>query len=736
MRRLVVATTVLSGTALAHGAKAQVTIEEVLVTAQKRDALAQDVPIALSVLPQSMLENLGITRVEDLRDVVPGLEVVSNNPSDNIIAMRGVVALGGNIAPVGYYLDETPVSTFASSAPDVALWDLQRVEVLRGPQGTLFGDGSMAGTIRAIANKPNTEGFAGRIAGSWSEYDGGGENVDLKGMLNVPLGDTFAVRALGSYLDDGGYIEVPELNQSGANAYEVTTLKLAGRWVPSDSLTVDASWTNYDLEQGRSNDQTSPGVYDPLGTFLPGFALPLTMKDRRDLEYDLYNLTLNWDLGAFTLVSATSHFDQDGNSFADLNTVVPGFFFGAPVAPLLVDTSAAQISEIAAVQSTTQEFRLVSNGDQRLDWTVGVFYRDEERIDRTGFDLRVNADGAIFGVPGVVVPIADEYAPYTYEDAWEALAVFGEVDYELTDTLTINIGLRYYEDDRKTDYTILPSPVFGLVEEQGRVTGDDDAWSPKFALSWGASEDVTVFASVSKGFRSGDINLNHRLRPEEISPGYSAETLWTYEAGLKSLLAPNLQANFYVYYNDWQDLQLGVVTPDGLLAFTENTGAADATGTELEVAWQPMSGFTVMGSVSWVDAQIKETVLAGDSALEIATAGNKLPIVPEWSGSLSADYSRSFGSGLMLRVGGSYSYRDRTFSDAANAANQENDSYSVLNMRLGLEAEAWGLFLFGRNITGSEDTTFRRQPVQLLPEVVFSTYIPPRRVGVEFSYRF
>ncbi len=714
-------------------------LEEVIVTATKREGVAQDIPLALSVLPENFIESNAIRSIEDLRDFVPGLEVVSVQPSSNIIGMRGVVALGGPISPVGYYLDETPLSAFGSNAPAMALWDLQRVEVLRGPQGTLFGDGSMAGTIRAITNKPDTEAFSGRVWIDGYSYDGGNNGYNLRALLNMPVSDTLAFRISAGYKDDGGYITNVNFDDDGDNAYDETSVRAAMRWLPGENTVVDLSYTGYRLNMGNDNAQTSPGIYDPDNFFPPGFVIPAVERDVRKMDYDLFNLTIEHDFSNFSLVSATSYYDSSGSSFEDLNYVIAGFFFGGPVADFLPGSTAADVIPTDDQTTFTQEIRLVSNGDNRLDWTVGAFYKDLDRSIVSGFDLRVFLDLALEDpeLAGIVIPIADELGLADQSSDAQSWAIFAELDYELTDTVSLTGGLRYYEDTRDSLITALTdSEIFGIPA--GDLTpgsGDDNALSPKLGLSWKTSDTTTLFASASKGFRSGDANANHIMDPELIPVDYGAETLWTYEIGVKSNPTDKLLTNFYLYYNDWTDMQLLLVTENGLFSYTDNVGSATATGAELEVMYLVSNDLSLTLSASYIDAEIGETVISPDG-VEVANEGNEIPFIAPFTANLGFDYSHPFGNNMSFVASGNYAYKDRTFSDAANAENQKNDSYDMLNARIGVQWENWGIYAYGRNLANTDATTLKTQPIGVLNDVIFSIYVPPRSFGLELQASF
>jgi len=693
-------------------------IEEVIVTAQKREQAVQDIPISIFAVTGDTLEQAGINSLEGIRDIAAGLEIVSVSPGAVQIAMRGVTNLSGTIestAAVGYYLDETPVSSFATAMPEFAMWDANRVEVLRGPQGTLFGEGSMGGTIRVITNKPDSSDFYGRVQAEVSTVDGGETGWAGRGVVNIPLAeDTLALRLTLSHIDQGGWVEVPDIDEKDTNAIQSTDLRAALRWTPSDKLTVDLSYMYQDLELDNTFGQTSPGVLDPQDQL--SYAGPVGQLSTEASDYDLFNLTIDYDLGFASLVSATSSFNQDRSWLDDL----------APQMPLFFGTSGPSSNSPGntTVDVFTQEFRLVSIGDERLDWTTGVFYKTNDREAEQAF---------YFDLPdwGLV-----DKAASLQESSADSWAVFAEIDFEFTDRWSGQLGGRYYSDDRELTTTDLEdSLIFGTVA--GTVTsgsGSDSHFSPKVALTW-TGDDTLFYAKVANGFRSGGTNPNQSFRPDQIPDIFGPEELWSYELGLKNTLAGGqVQLNAYIYFNDWTDLQLGFVTDDGLFGYTENAGSAESKGGELEFLWLPTDGLTLAVNLGYTNAKITEDVYNAFGEL-IAAAGNKIPFVPEWSLGATLDYVWPVSDNLEGVVHLGYAFRDENYSEPSNDEARENDKYNQVRLRGGIQGERWGLYAFVTNLLNEEDTTYKIRPVAATP-LTYTTYVRPRTIGVEASWNF
>lgn len=692
-------------------------IEEVIVTAQKREQAAQDIPISLFAVTGDTLEQAGINSLEGIRDIAAGLEIVSVNPGAVQIAMRGVTNLSGGIestAAVGYYLDETPVSAFATAMPEFAMWDANRVEVLRGPQGTLFGEGSMGGTIRVITNKPDSSDFYGRVQAEVSTIDGGDTGYAGRGVVNIPLAeDTLALRLTLSHIDQGGWVDVPDLDEEDTNNIQSTDIRAALRWTPSDKLTVDLSYMYQDLELDNTFGQTSPGVLDPQDQL--SYAGPVGQLSTEASDYDLINLTIDYDLGFASLVSATSSFNQDRSWLDDLTPQMP-LFFGIP--------GTSDSTGSTTVDVFTQEFRLVSIGDERLDWTTGVFFKtnDREAVQTFFFDLPA------WGLVDQAASLQESSA-----DSW---AVFADIDFEFTDRWSGQLGGRYYSDDRELTTTDLEdSLIFGTVA--GTVTsgsGSDSHFSPKVALTW-TGDDTLFYAKVANGFRSGGTNPNHSFKPDQIPDIFGPEELWSYELGLKNTLAGGqVQLNAYVYFNDWTDLQLGFVTDDGLFGYTENAGSAESKGGELEFLWLPTDRLTWAVNLSYTNAKITEDVYNAFGEL-IAAKGNKIPFVPEWSLGTTLDYIWPVSDKLEGVVHLGYAFRDANYSEPSNDEARENDKYNQVRLRGGIQGERWGLYAFVTNLLNEDDTTYKLRPVAATP-LTYTTYVRPRTIGVEATWDF
>lgn len=691
-------------------------IEEIVVTAQKRENLARKVPISLFAESGHNLRQAGIDSVGALADIAAGVELVNEHTGRMQIVVRGVTNLSDvaldSTAAVGYYVDESPLSSFMpNQLIDMGLWDVERVEILRGPQGTLFGEGSMGGTIRVIMRKPDPLDFGGEVVGSWESVTDGDTGYGIKATLNAPLiNDELALRINLSTADRPGYIDIPDLGIEDANDVDHRGARLALGWTPNDRTDLQLSYMDQSTDLESNSWATSRGAFDPRSEG-PLWAPPLRLSPQ-DNRARLYNLTLNYDLDLGTFVSVTSYIDSEQYSLDDFSQLTTAQF-GTP------GSFAQELDRTA--DSLIQEFRLSSNNDT-LTWTAGAFFKRHQR----GGGLVVEVDIPDMGLLDI--------AKVRYDIEVNSYALFGEVDYKLSDRWALQAGGRYYADDRTTTRTALTSSIiFGTVA--GTTFGDSasaDDFAPSIGLSWTGDQKL-FYARAAKGFRAGGINLSSVFVPNVIPLQFEAEELWAYETGFKSRMSDDrLQLHASVYFNRWRSIQVGQ-RATGLYFYTSNAGEAGALGTEIEFTVQATDNLVLGASLALIDTEMKETILDSLGRV-VVEKGNSIPLTPKTKLSLSAYYSWLVTSKLNATAFARWAYRSETHTNVLNAPIVANDSYDVVFVRFGIEGESWAAYLSANNLFDEEATVFR-QTVEPFP-LVSSTYVQPRTVQLELQWDF
>ncbi len=678
-----------AGAAIAQGTseRSTTTLQEIIVTAQKREERLLDVPIAISAITGQALLDSGASQLADFLESTPGVGIVDDQRGTQNIQIRGISSTYGN-ATVGYYLDELPFTYIGNTqVPDVRTYDLDRIEILRGPQGTLYGEGSIGGTIRILTKDPDLAAFDGAVDLDGSSTTDGGDSWAAKGMLNAPFGDGKAgLRVVASHEDYGGWVDNSVTGDDDINVREIDNARVKFRLKPNDRLDVILSaWFT-------RNDAT--GTTDSL----PDRTTPIPPDDFK-MEYDLYGATIRYGFDAFELVSATSLMDYKNDFVSELA--------GAPFT----------IFEDQDLLS--QEFRLTSTGEGTFRWTAGLFYRDIDR--RTFVDLQAFA-------------ITQDQ---TQES--ESYAVFGELTWSLLDQkLDLTLGARYFEDDRLFSEPVDPALLDFLQQLNPdfspTVTPKFDSFSPRLNLAYRVNEDWLVYGNVAKGFRTGQAQpvislvlatLAGVALPTSIDP----EELWSYEVGAKgSFWNGRAVLEGAVYYNDWKDIQtLVVLSPQPPVAGLVNGGDAETMGIEAGLTLQPNDGLMLQFNGSYVDAQYTEDI-AGTPVQD----GDRIVGVPELTLSAAATYRWSMTESLDGFVRGSVQYT----SDRVDVASGflPSDETTTLDLRLGLERGGLGVYLYGENLT-DEDGAISPTPPPAGPDGI-ATRFRPRTYGLNLRYEF
>ncbi|HWE98515.1 MAG TPA: TonB-dependent receptor [Caulobacteraceae bacterium] len=678
-------------------------VAEVIVTATKREQTLQSAPLAVTALTGQVITKMGGSDFADIAGAVPGLSLESDRAGENQTYIRGISEVAGAAPTVGVYMDEIPITTFSGEQVNLKTFDVSRVEVLRGPQGTLYGEGSEGGTIRIVTNKPNSTAYQAEIYAVGSGTDHGGANGEVDGMVNIPLvTDKLALRLDALWSDYDGWITNPIIGKTHYNTDTDFTGRATLRFTPDDKTTVDLAY----MHQYANSDGPSQG--DANYVDFAGTAEP------RNDRFDVYSLTVSHDFGFATLTSATGYFERGSLSHNDFTSVAPilSLLFGVPV-------RTADIVRPNDQNSITEEVRLVSDPGGPLAWTLGGFYKHD------------SIDIANTSETNPVLPVS--VFNLSVDDTSNQYAVFGEGDYAITGQLHLVAGLRYFSEDRDTTSAVgglLPLVLSGTSFSGMRQTASNSQLTPKISLNYKFSDDALVYVTASSGFRAGDINPYAFLFPGAPS-SFGPEKLWNYEIGAKtSWLDRRLVINAAVYDIEWQDIIINAAAPNPLFGYSVNGGSAHSTGVELEATAIPVTGLTLSFAGDYDDAKIDHVSTAGAGVL--ATPGATLPFAPKVKLYGSAEYDFPvMETGWSGRARVDVSYNGLNYSNISDLPATINHPYTTVNLRAGVSRDHLDLTVFADNV-GDE----RGELVALDNGTGESVLIRPRTIGVSLDKRF
>jgi len=695
--------------ALAEDALSGFEIEEIVVTAQKRETSLIDTPISVSVTTGEQIEARGINTALDLSYAVPSFSVQERRPGRQLYTIRGIGNVFGSSSLVGVYLDDVDITATGARAyqVDLSLYDLERVEVLRGPQGTLYGAGSVGGTVRFITKKPDLNEFEGKVEASVFGTEEGDPSYGVKGAINVPIADDlFALRATLNYADEGGWIDRPLAGIDDANDSDLVNVRLSGLLQPSEKFQALATVIVHRNDRGASNVANLSLEDSEQAAFID----PANFDTSLEVDNEFYGLTLTYDFDFATLTSATGQLKTE-NSLSDLRL----FPFGPPrPVPYL----GFQRREIEEATVFTQELRLNSSGEGDLDWVFGYFYREEE-YDSIGEGVAVGCiDHPVLGrlcrpSPNIPPPVS------FLNESW---AIFGNLDYSVTDRFAVGAGLRYFEDDREVYDVFTNNP---MNDQQG----DFDDVSPRIYASYALNDDINLYASYSQGFRSGGFNTPALAALGEQET-FDVENVDSFEVGAKMNLAGDaLYAEVALFYSDYSDIQGVVINFELVQLVTKNLGEAEIQGVDLSLVWRPTEHLTLSLNGNYTDHEFTKVPVGGSQVV-----GDPIDLVPDYNYSLIADYRFNWTDRYQGYVRLQYNEQDSFVFINRNSflvnPVDESDVIGLLSASIGAQIGDATIELFGRNLTDETGT--------ITPDKHASreTQYRRRSIGVRAMYEF
>lgn len=705
--------------------------DEIIVTATKRASTVQDVPFSINAQTQEDIQRSGSTTIEDLSRNVAGLAIQNLGPGQSQVSVRGVSAgqvvrdQPGVKEQVGIYLDESVIS-LSLFTPDIDLFDLNRVETLRGPQGTLFGSGSVGGTVRYITNQPNLNKVEGQVEANLNLVDGDDIGGHLKGAINFPLSDTLAIRAVGYHTEYGGFINARREGgdvDEDVNDGRRTGGRIALLFQPTGSISITPRIVYQEVRANGFNRQEVYNLYaNPFTSTRPRVNFNereqyLLLGEQFKDDTLIADLTASVGLGAVNLTSVTSYINRDILVSRDASALTGSVSVDLGFAPSAV-LLPSNLRDTTDLKQWSQELRLASTGSGPFQWVLGGFYSNVDRFYRQrlptpGYDA---ATDAVFPA-GTAVAVRNGFpanSPYNSDLPYDIRqsAVFGEASYDITEQLTATAGARYY--DFKEERSFKTGGLFSNLDNRTDKTKSNGI-SPRFILSYEASDKVTLNAQVAQGFRLGGVNdpLNLPLcsaQDAAIFGGYQDyddEKLWNYELGVKSQ-SRGLTFNAAAFYTDIKNLQTTLDAGSCSSRIVFNVPKAHSQGVEFEIALSPAAGFDFSLNGSWVEAEFDSTVVSGTGAvIGGIREGNRLPSVPRLQLSANASYSwpmaagEAFVAGSVQHVSSRYTQpsdqenNPRTFvhglpfggapASAATVVDLRLPDYQLVNLSAGIE---------------------------------------------------
>lgn len=689
-----------AGVAVAQGADetedAVARQKTVVVTAQKREEAITDVPMSLQAFGGELLEDTGLRDINDIIRTIPGAsEGFSASEGQKQYQVRGVSTPAGD-STVGYYIDDAAFSIPNNQyAPLARTFDVDRVEVIRGPQGTLYGQGSMGGTIRFITADPDLDTFA--LKGQVGAYDADGGEMSYYGdaAVNLPLiTDKLGVRLVVGQEEKGGYVDISQfVPGEDVNDATISNVRAKVLFTPNEKVTLKGLYQNSKTDQDFSAAVSTTAPPTVISTGRPAFL---------NNEMEQFSGFVGIDLGFAKLENSIGQIDYQ----SDQDFEVPLLFFGPGTTPVplpyIINIDAATFSN---------ELRLVSNEESIFNWIVGAYYQESRR------DQVLEVGGLL---PAALSQIDQE-----------SISVFGEVSWSLMDgKLTPLIGLRYFTDDRDFDDD---SATPAVAADDTIISDTFESVNPRFNLSYAPDDDSLYYINVAKGFRSGTFNSSSSVGFGQLfglPVGFTVEPdeLWTYETGTKLVRGSgNLVLEGSVYYTDWKDIQT-LVNP-GVVVLV-NGGQAEIYGLDYSVSYFPTDGLTLQLSGNVNTAEFKSIPASIRDAVpgDLFENGQRIPFVPPYNVTASVTYEWPVGqSGLR-----GYAYGSFTETGAQFANEIEGDKQSLLAGRVGVQNDSWGLFVFANNLLDEDGAIYN----QASPLLSTQTRTYPRTVGVELKFDF
>ena len=742
-------------------------LQEVVVTATKLGAAdVIDVPASIQAITGATLQREDVSGIMSVAGQIPGLAIQTLGPGDRRYIIRGIASTGAST--VGVYYGEAVVTQGNGDdgggfQPDIRLYDMNRIEVLRGPQGTLYGASSMSGTIRFIPNEPQLNRTDGYVTLEDSNTQHGGNNYNVNGMLNLPIvNDVLALRLVGWKLYNSGYVNQIRVGSGvtalvngvavpvqplgflkGVNYEQVGGGRAILRYRPNRNLTIDLNYTAQSGHSGGSSRWTPPGIKAfSGGTIEPVTGCDLCNTDVTQSPWKdnikVYGMTVKWRTHLGKLTATTNEFNRNTGFTFDSTPILASFSVPIP----------AETLEPRERKSNSTEVRFATTLDSPVNFVVGAF-RQQTSMNLAVDVISTNALGLITGpfssansadalnYPGV----GNTFFGRTDHRETVQWAGYGQATWKITHRWTAVAGARYFTENL-TGFQVqthpfggfppgTPSdvPIFDPNESFNKVT-----WMGNLSYKFGPA--ALLYATVATGFRGGGLNaLSEPFEP--VPKAYAPDSLTNYELGVKGrLLSGYLQYQLDGYLIHWNNIQVQLTTPDGAFVYQGNAGTAEVKGAEFQIKARPARYLTASLAGSYQDAYLTQGASALQKQLNptLGVTGDKIPNVPDFQFNLMLDYTRPLAGDWIGTLGTNLSYRGAVNSYfASNSFNLQLKSYALWNLRAGVMYHRWSVTLFAHNVTNDRAQVSAINSTQD-PHALLT--VQPRTVGITVTRRF
>jgi outer membrane receptor protein involved in Fe transport len=708
--------------------------DDIVITATKREERLRDVPGAVTAITGANIDKLGVQSFRDYASLVPGLsQRDAGAPGLGTVILRGLNSGAQQLTnTTAYYIDDTPftasgfVSNGALVTPEPELAEIDRIEVLKGPQGTLYGASSLGGLIHVVTKKPDATAFFGSLRGELSTIDGGGTGYMLRGSVNLPLvRDKLAIQATGYYRRMPGYTDNVVTGTDNVNKSDLYGGRIAIRATPTDRLTIDiAGVLQHITNDGYNFEKLIGGTLTPLY----GLYKYNQYKDfGSEIRYRVVSGTATWktDIGSLIASGSYARYQNDTQSDAT-GTYLPVALSVAPGKGYVIPANTGVVANPSpSLTKYTGEIRFVSKRLGPVEFMVGGFYTHEQAI----YDINVVLQNTI---TGVTLPAPLNFLYHTRSGSrYEEVAGYGDLTFYLTDRLDVQGGIRYAHNTQLATtggdgaiYAFSPRAKF-VFPIKGNAT------TYLATLRWRPTDTISAYVRAASGYRPGGPQTNPSPPPGAqllITP----DTVWNYEAGVKSsLLNGALTANIAVYHIDWKNIQLNTLDATGVV-LQANGGAAKVDGWELELVARPSKYLTFTANAGQTNARLT-SILSGVTSVTGAKVGNKLPLTPEYTVAITGDQRIPLADRTTGFVGATLRFQSdmpNNYPGASPALQPKKlPSITTVDLRAGVDFARFGLQLRVQNL-------LNERAITNVGTDFMATVIPPRRYTLAFSADF